>query len=87
VRLSQDLANLTPQLQRLMNPRALRGVWQNFVIGQTSWARPWSIYVLNEWVRRHMTGTIADRDSSATASSTPAVRPDVAPSVAAKSGS
>jgi asparagine synthase (glutamine-hydrolysing) len=87
VRLSQDLANLTPQLQRLMNPRALRGVWQNFVIGQTNWARPWSLYVLNEWVRRHMTGANSDRDSSADASSTPAVQPVAVPSVAAKSGS
>jgi asparagine synthase (glutamine-hydrolysing) len=87
VRLSQDLANLTPQLQRLMNPRALRGVWQNFVIGQTNWARPWSLYVLNEWVRRHVTGANSDRDSSADASSTPAVQPVAVPSVAAKSGS
>jgi asparagine synthase (glutamine-hydrolysing) len=87
VRLSQDLANLTPQLQRLMSPRALRGVWQNFVIGQTNWARPWSIFVLNEWVRRHMTGAIADQGSSATASSTLAVQPAAVPSAAAKSGS
>ena len=56
VRLSQDLANLTPPLQRYMNPRAVRGAWQNFVIGQTNWSRPWSLYVLNEWVRRHLTG-------------------------------
>ena len=55
VRLSQDLANLTPQLRRYMNPRAVRGAWQNFVIGQTNWARPWSLYILNEWVRRHVT--------------------------------
>jgi len=55
VHLSQDLANLTPELRRYMNPRAVRGSWQNFVIGQTNWARPWSLYVLNEWVRHHMT--------------------------------
>ena len=55
VRLSQDLANLTPPLRQYMNPRAVRGAWQNFVIGQTNWSRPWSLYVLNEWVRRHVT--------------------------------
>ena len=55
VRLSQDLANLTPPLRKYLNPRAVRGAWQNFVIGQTNWSRPWSLYVLNEWVRRHVT--------------------------------
>ena len=55
VRLSQDLSNLTPPLRRYVNPRAVRGAWQNFVIGQTNWSRPWSLYVLNEWVRHHVT--------------------------------
>jgi len=54
VRLSQDLANLTPPLRQYLNPRAVRGAWQNFVIGQTNWSRPWSLYVLNEWVRHHV---------------------------------
>ena len=57
VRLSQDLSNLTPPLRQYMNPRAVRGAWQNFVIGQTNWSRPWSLYVLNEWVRHHVTDT------------------------------
>jgi len=55
VRLSQDLSNLAPQLRQYVNPRAVRGSWQNFVIGQTNWARPWSLFVLNEWVRHHVT--------------------------------
>jgi asparagine synthase (glutamine-hydrolysing) len=67
VRLSQDLANLTPPLQKFMNPRAVRDVWQNFVIGQTNWSRPWSLYVLNEWVRRHLTGAVTEQGSAATA--------------------
>ena len=67
VRLSQDLANLTPQLQQYMNPRAVRGAWQNFVIGQTNWSRPWSLYVLNEWVRRHMAGGATEQSAPATA--------------------
>jgi asparagine synthase (glutamine-hydrolysing) len=54
VRLSQDLANLTPPLREYLNPRAVIGAWQNFVIGQTNWSRPWSLFVLNEWVRRHV---------------------------------
>ena len=55
MRLSQDLSNLTPPLRQYLNPRAVRGAWQNFVIGQTNWSRPWSLYVLNEWVRHHVT--------------------------------
>jgi asparagine synthase (glutamine-hydrolysing) len=55
VRISQELSNLTPPLRQYMNPRAVRGAWQNFVIGQTNWSRPWSLFVLNEWVRQHVT--------------------------------
>jgi asparagine synthase (glutamine-hydrolysing) len=67
VRLSQDLANLTPPLQEYLNPRAVRGAWQNFVIGQTNWSRPWSLYVLNEWVRHHVTDAASHPVSTADA--------------------
>ena len=82
VRLSQDLANLTPELQKYMNPRAVRGAWQNFVIGHTNWSRPWSLYVLNEWVRRHLAGAVTEKESDATA-----VRPTAIASGAANSRS
>jgi asparagine synthase (glutamine-hydrolysing) len=64
-RLSQDLASLTPELQQYINPRAVRGAWQNFVIGKTNWSRPWSLYVLNEWVRRHMSAATTQQSSVA----------------------
>ncbi len=67
VRLSQELAGLTPPLRQYMNPRAVRGAWQNFVIGQTNWSRPWSLFVLNEWVRRHVTEAAASPSSTAQA--------------------
>jgi asparagine synthase (glutamine-hydrolysing) len=67
VRLSQELSNLTPPLQTYLNPRAVRGAWQNFVIGQTNWSRPWSLYVLNEWVRHHVTEATNSVASSADA--------------------
>lgn len=67
VRLSQDLANLTPPLLRYMNQRAVRGSWQNFVTGHTNWSRPWSIYVLNRWVQRHLTGSTTNQGSNAAA--------------------
>jgi asparagine synthase (glutamine-hydrolysing) len=67
VRLSQELSNLTPPLRQYLNPRAVRGAWQNFVIGQTNWSRPWSLFVLNEWVRRHVTDAAKHPVSSAEA--------------------
>ena len=70
VRISQDLANLTPELKQYMNLRAVRGAWQNFVIGQTNWSRPWSLYVLNAWISRHVAGAVTTASSDA-----PAVRP------------
>jgi asparagine synthase (glutamine-hydrolysing) len=63
VRLSHDLANLTPQLLQYMDPRAARGAWQNFVAGQTNWSRPWSLYVLNAWISRHLAGTVPNATS------------------------
>ena len=67
VRLSQDLANLTPPLRQYLNPRAVVGAWQNFVIGQTNWSRPWSLFVLNEWVRHHVANTVDGPASTADA--------------------
>ena len=31
-------------------------VWDNFKRGRTTWSRPWSLYVLNEWAKRHLRG-------------------------------
>jgi hypothetical protein len=67
VRISQDLSNLSPPLRQYMNPRAVRGAWQNFVIGQTNWSRPWSLFVLNEWVRQHVTEAASHPVSTADA--------------------
>jgi asparagine synthase (glutamine-hydrolysing) len=67
VRLSQELANLIPELRQYMNPRAVRGAWQNFVIGHTNWSRPWSLYVLNTWISRHLAGALAGATSDAVA--------------------
>jgi len=29
-------------------------VWRDFLGGRTTWSRPWSLYVLNEWVKRNL---------------------------------
>ena len=67
VRLSQELANLTPELGQYMNLRVVAGTWQNFVNGQTSWSRPWSLYVLNSWISRHLAGCLTNATSDAVA--------------------
>jgi asparagine synthase (glutamine-hydrolysing) len=65
VRLSQDLANLAPQLETYMSAKAVRGVWQNFVFGKTNWSRPWSLFVLNAWVRQNVAAPKGDLASAA----------------------
>jgi asparagine synthase (glutamine-hydrolysing) len=32
----------------------VRQVWAEFLAGKTSWSRPWSLYVVNEWCRRNL---------------------------------
>jgi asparagine synthase (glutamine-hydrolysing) len=49
-----SLSQLSPALQPLLDENAVRKVWQDFLSGRTSWSRPWSLYVLNEWVQRHV---------------------------------
>jgi asparagine synthase (glutamine-hydrolysing) len=66
-RVARDLANLATPLQQYLNPRSVQGAWQNFAIGQTNWSRPWSLYVLNEWVRRHVTDAASHPVSTAVA--------------------
>ncbi len=53
-RVTQGLENLTPALQPVLDGEAVRAVWQDFLSGRTNWSRPWSLYVLNEWSRRHL---------------------------------
>ena len=37
-----------------LDREAVQGVWKEFEAGRTSWSRPWSLFVLNEWVRKHL---------------------------------
>jgi asparagine synthase (glutamine-hydrolysing) len=41
-------------LGTLISERAVRGVWEDFLKGRTSWSRPWSLYVLQSWCRQHL---------------------------------
>ena len=53
-RLTASLADPAPALAPYLKPRALSNVWSDFLSEKTSWSRPWSLYVLNEWCRSHL---------------------------------
>jgi len=53
-RLEACFADPASALQAFLRPGGIEGVWQSFVAGKTSWSRPWSLYVLNEWCRKHL---------------------------------
>jgi asparagine synthase (glutamine-hydrolysing) len=37
-----------------LEPSAVKQVWQDFERGQTNWARPWALYVLDAWIRENV---------------------------------
>jgi len=53
-RLESSLQNLAPALAPHLHAAGVGMVWDNFLRGRTSWSRPWSLYVLNEWCRQHL---------------------------------
>lgn len=53
-KLEASFSDLAPALAPHLHAAGVRSVWDNFLHGQTTWSRPWSLYVLNEWCRRHL---------------------------------
>jgi len=52
--IAEGLSELAPALRETVSADGTAGVWQSYLAGKTSWSRPWSLYVLNEWARRHL---------------------------------
>ena len=52
--LETSFHQLSPALAEHLHAAGVRRVWDNFQRGQTTWSRPWSLYVLNEWCLRHL---------------------------------
>lgn len=48
-----SLADWSPELSAILDAKFARQVWEDFQRGDTTWSRPWSLYVLNEWVKRN----------------------------------
>jgi asparagine synthase (glutamine-hydrolysing) len=53
-RMEASFADIAPGLTPHVHGDGVREVWSAFLAGKTSWSRPWSIYALNEWCRRHL---------------------------------
>ena len=53
-RLEASFADPAPSLAPYLRSGGVQAVWADFLAGKTSWSRPWSLYVLNEWCRRHL---------------------------------
>jgi asparagine synthase (glutamine-hydrolysing) len=53
-KLEESFRHLAPALTPHLHAAGVRRVWDNFLNGQTTWSRPWSLFVLNEWCRQHL---------------------------------
>jgi asparagine synthase (glutamine-hydrolysing) len=72
-RVAVGLGDWAPALGEILDVKFGQTVWRNFLMGRTTWSRPWSLYVLNEWIKRSLNvqpvGNMENRVSS-----TPAVQ-------------
>lgn len=53
-RVSASFDDWSPALERHVDSRFARAVWADFREGRTTWSRPWSLFVLNEWTKRNV---------------------------------
>lgn len=53
-RVEASLREIAPSLAAHLNAEGVHGVWMQFLDGRTSWSRPWSLFVLNEWCKRYL---------------------------------
>jgi asparagine synthase (glutamine-hydrolysing) len=52
--IEKGISDLAPALEERLNVGTAKEVWRSFLNGHTSWSRPWSLYVLNEWTKKHL---------------------------------
>jgi len=51
-KVEEGIEAIPDPLRPFLDSGEVRAVWRDFLAGRTGWARPWSLYVLNDWVRR-----------------------------------
>ena len=54
-RVQQSLASPPAKLASLVKQEGVQRIWQSFLAGNTSWSRPWALFVLFEWAKRDET--------------------------------
>jgi asparagine synthase (glutamine-hydrolysing) len=64
-RVTKGLADWSPALSAILPAEFAQQVWQQFQQGRTTWSRPWSLYVLNEWAKHHLDAAPSARPTSA----------------------
>lgn len=58
-RVAAGLSDWSPALESSLGREAGQSIWKDFQAGRTSWSRPWSLYVLNEWAKRNLRSNAA----------------------------
>jgi asparagine synthase (glutamine-hydrolysing) len=53
-RVSAGIAEWSPALAPVLSREFAARVWVDFQQRRTTWSRPWSLYVLNEWAKSHL---------------------------------
>jgi asparagine synthase (glutamine-hydrolysing) len=53
-RMEASFAEPAAVLAPCLRKNGINQVWKAFLAGKTSWSRVWSIFVVNEWCRRHL---------------------------------
>jgi asparagine synthase (glutamine-hydrolysing) len=61
-RVAAGIAEWSPALEPQLGRDFALAIWQDFMRGRTSWSRPWSLYVLNEWAKKNLRGAEASPD-------------------------
>jgi asparagine synthase (glutamine-hydrolysing) len=62
-RVSEGLADWSPVLAAHIDRDFVLRIWEDFQAGRTSWSRPWSLFVLNEWAKRHLAASAPQNTS------------------------
>lgn len=62
-RVAAGLRDWSPALEPYVSREFAPAVWGAFLRGGTTWSRPWSLYVLNEWAKRscNVAGAASER--------------------------
>jgi asparagine synthase (glutamine-hydrolysing) len=57
-KIERGLSQLAGPLGAVLEERSVYAIWEAYLNGKTSWSRPWSLYVLNEWVKQNLAAEV-----------------------------